>query len=68
VKTRLQTLLFHIQLVPLHPGGEDGQAPLPGVGLYALTPPDPQLKGAWYQGGFNPCTYEVKTRFQFLPF
>jgi hypothetical protein len=25
-----------------------------------LTPPDPQLKGAWYPGGFNPCTYQVK--------
>jgi hypothetical protein len=33
-----------------------------------LTPPDPQLKCAWYPGGFNPCTYEVKTRFQNLPF
>ena len=20
-----------------------------------MTPPDPQLKGAWYPGGFNPC-------------
>jgi superfamily II DNA/RNA helicase len=33
-----------------------------------LTPPDPQLKGAWYPGGFNPCTYQVKTRFQNEPF
>jgi hypothetical protein len=24
------------------------------AGLYTLTPPDPQLKGAWYPGGFNP--------------
>jgi hypothetical protein len=24
------------------------------VGRRALTPPDPQLKGAWYPGGFNP--------------
>jgi hypothetical protein len=31
-----------------------------------LTPPDPQLKGAWYPGGFNPRTYQVKTRFQSL--
>ena len=31
-----------------------------------LTPPDPQLKSAWYPGGFNPCTYQVKTRFQNL--
>ena len=23
------------------------------AGLYTLTPPDPQLKGAWYPGGFN---------------
>jgi hypothetical protein len=30
------------------------------VGLYTLTPPDPQLKGAWYPGGFNPCDYQVK--------
>jgi hypothetical protein len=34
----------------------------------ALTPPDPQLKGAWYPAGFNPCTYQVKTRFQNSPF
>ena len=27
----------------------DGGDPTP----YALTPPDPQLKGAWYPGGFN---------------
>jgi hypothetical protein len=33
-----------------------------------LTPPDPQLKGAWCPGGFNPCTYQVKKRFQNLPF
>jgi hypothetical protein len=25
-----------------------------------LTPPDPQLKGAWYPGAFNPCAYQVK--------
>jgi hypothetical protein len=25
-----------------------------------LTPPDPQQKGAWYPGGFNPRTYQVK--------
>jgi hypothetical protein len=31
-----------------------------------LTPPDQQLKGAWYPGGFNPCTYQAKTRFQAL--
>jgi hypothetical protein len=40
-----------------------------GVGLYKLlTSPDPQLKGAWYPSGFNPCTYQVKNRFQSLPF
>jgi hypothetical protein len=33
-----------------------------------LNPPDPQLKGAWYPGGFNPRTHQVKTRFQSLPF
>jgi hypothetical protein len=33
-----------------------------------LTPPDPQLKGAWYPGGFNPGTYQVKNRFQNVPF
>ena len=32
-----------------------------------MTPPDPQLKGAWYPGGFNPRTYRVKTRFQNVP-
>jgi hypothetical protein len=26
-----------------------------------LTPPHPYLKGAWYPGGFNPRTYQVKT-------
>jgi hypothetical protein len=31
-----------------------------------LAPPDPQLKGAWYPGGFNPRTYQVKNRFQTL--
>jgi hypothetical protein len=36
------------------------------VGQCALTPPDPQLKGAWYPGGFKPCTYQVKTQFQNL--
>jgi hypothetical protein len=34
----------------------------------ALSPPDPQLKGAWYPGGFNPCPDRVKTRFQDVPF
>jgi hypothetical protein len=29
-----------------------------------LTPPHPQLKGAWYPGGFNPCTHQVKPRFR----
>jgi hypothetical protein len=24
------------------------------AGRCTLTPPDPQLKGAWYPGGFNP--------------
>jgi hypothetical protein len=38
------------------------------VRRYTMTPPDPQLKGAWYQGGFNPCTYQVKTRIQNIPF
>jgi hypothetical protein len=38
------------------------------VGRCALTTPDPQLKGAWYPGGFNPCTYQVKNRFQNVPF
>jgi hypothetical protein len=36
-------------------------------GRCTLTPPDPQLKGAWYPGGFNPCAYRVKTRFQNVP-
>jgi hypothetical protein len=38
------------------------------AGRCTLTPPDPQLKGAWYPGGFNPCTYRVKNRFQNVPF
>jgi hypothetical protein len=33
------------------------------AGRRTLTPPDAYLKGAWYPGGFNPCTYQVKTRF-----
>jgi hypothetical protein len=28
------------------------------VGQCTLTPPDPQLKGAWYPGGFNTCIIE----------
>jgi hypothetical protein len=28
------------------------------VGRCTLTPPDPQLKGAWYPGGFNPRTFK----------
>jgi hypothetical protein len=36
------------------------------VGRRPLTPPDPQLKAAWYPGGFNPCAYHVKIRFQSL--
>jgi hypothetical protein len=38
------------------------------VGRCTLIPPDPQLKGAWYPGGFNPRTYRVKNRFQNVPF
>jgi hypothetical protein len=33
------------------------------AGRRALTPPDPRLKGAWYPGGLNPRTYQVKNRF-----
>jgi hypothetical protein len=33
-----------------------------------LTSPDPQLNGAWYSSGFNPCACQVKTRFQSLRF
>jgi hypothetical protein len=35
-----------------------------GVGRRTLTPSDPQLKGAWYPGGFNPAPIKWKTRFQ----
>jgi hypothetical protein len=38
------------------------------AGQRTLTPPDPQLKGAWYPGGFKPCTCQVKKRFQNVPF
>jgi hypothetical protein len=38
------------------------------AGRCTLTVPDPQLKGAWYPGSFNPCTYQVKNRFQNVPF
>jgi hypothetical protein len=34
----------------------------------ALTPPDPNLKGAWYPGGFNRCTCRVENRFQGFAF
>jgi hypothetical protein len=30
------------------------------AGRCTLTPPDPQLKGAWYPGGFKPRTYQLK--------
>jgi hypothetical protein len=33
-----------------------------------LTPHDPHLKGARYPGGFNPRAYQVKIRFQNVPF
>jgi hypothetical protein len=39
---------------------DDPANPDDGVGRCALTPPDPQLKGARYPGGFNPCTYQAK--------
>jgi hypothetical protein len=44
--------------------------PLFVVGRCPLTPPDPYLKmkGAWYPGGFNPCTYQVNNRFQSFAF
>jgi hypothetical protein len=42
--------------------------PCQGGAVHTLTPPDPQLKGARYPGGFNPCAYEVKTWFQSLLF
>jgi hypothetical protein len=48
-------------------GGGGGDDPFE-AGRRTLTPPDPQLKGAWYPGGFKPCTYQVKTRFQTVPF
>jgi hypothetical protein len=34
------------------------------AGLYTLTPPNPQLKGAWFQ----PFAYQVRNWFQSLPF
>jgi hypothetical protein len=37
-------------------------------GRCTLTRPDPQLKGAWYPRGFNPCACQVKNRFQNVPF
>jgi hypothetical protein len=39
-----------------------------GGAVQLLTPPDPQLKGAWYPGGFNPCAYQAKTWFQAFAF
>ena len=40
-----------------------GLGPFPRLGIVVgrctLTFPDPQLKGAWYPGGFNPCTYRI---------
>ena len=38
------------------------------VGQCTLTRPDPWLKGAWYPSSFKPCTYQVKTRFQNVPY
>jgi hypothetical protein len=48
---------------------EQGDDAVHAAGRCALTPPDPQLKGARYPGGFNPCTYHLeKTGFKILPF
>jgi hypothetical protein len=45
-------------------GGDGTLAPPEKMaGRRALTPPDPRLKGAWYPGGLNPRTYQVKNRF-----
>jgi hypothetical protein len=68
-----QKLCFQMQPAPLHQGrpgklfwrGQLKSNPgIRGVGRCTLTPPDPTLKGAWFQ----PSTYEVKTRFQNVPF
>jgi hypothetical protein len=54
------------QLVPLQPGAPR-RGPRGGGARRTLTPHDPQLKGAWYPGGFNPCVYRVKNGFQNVP-
>ena len=41
----------------LYTAGELAASPMPArpeVGRCTLTPPDPQLKRAWYPGGFDP--------------
>jgi hypothetical protein len=42
--------------------------PCQGGAVHTLTPPDPQLKGARYPGGFNPCAYHVQIRYKIVPF
>jgi phenylalanyl-tRNA synthetase alpha chain len=34
----------------------------------ALTPPDPQLKGAWYPGGFKPLPLNINSGFKMCRF
>jgi hypothetical protein len=48
-----------------------GRHPRRGPRCTTLTPPDPQLKGAWNPGsfnGFNPYNYHVINRFQNVRF
>jgi selenocysteine lyase/cysteine desulfurase len=55
----VSVLEHHSNLVPWQLVCQKTGATLRHVaGRCTLTPPDPSLKGAWYPGGFNPCTYK----------
>jgi hypothetical protein len=44
-------------------GGCGGASSEDEVGRCTLTPPDPQLKGAWYPGGFKPLPLNINPGF-----
>jgi hypothetical protein len=63
LKGGLQGALENFDIV-----GAVGAVGVAAVGRCTLTPPDPQLRGTWYPGGFSPCAYQAKNRFQNVPF
>jgi hypothetical protein len=47
-----------LQVRPADTWGDDE------AGRCTLTPPDPQLKGAWYPGGFKPLPLNINPGFK----